>query len=90
MSSDVPSSVIERAKGNEIRITVRIGHEGVSESLISEISSQLAKRGMVKIKVNKGVLSNVTERTDFFFKLANKTDSEVVFQRGNVFVLWSG
>ncbi len=76
------------AKGDQIRISVRIGHGGVSESIISEISSQLSKRKMVKVKANKGVLSNSSERSDFFLDLANRTKSKVVFQRGNIAVLW--
>jgi len=78
------------AKGDQIRITVRIGHGGISESIISEISSQLSKRKMVKIKANKGVLSDSSERRNFFFDLAQSTNSEVAFQRGNIAVLWKG
>ena len=88
MSRNIPSSVIEMAKGDQIRISVRIGHGGVSESIISEISSQLSKRKMVKVKANKGVLSDSSERSDFFHDLAHRTKSQVVFQRGNIAVLW--
>ena len=69
------------AKGDQIRISVRIGHGGVSESIISEISSQLSKRKMVKVKANKGVLADSSERRDFFLDLAHRTKSHVVFQR---------
>ncbi len=67
----------------ELKVTVRVGHNGIKESVILEIIDQLKTRNLIKIKANKGVLDSST-RKDFWDELAKKTDSIVISQKGNV------
>ena len=53
MIRDVPKSIVNLAKGQSIDVSVRIGKDGVTEALISELNIQLKKRGLVKVKANK-------------------------------------
>ena len=53
MIRDVPKSIANLAKGQSIDVSVRIGKDGVTEALISELNIQLKKRGLVKVKANK-------------------------------------
>ncbi len=69
----------------DLKITVRIGHNGIKESLINEIIDQLKSRGLIKIKANKGVL-DASSRKVFWIDLAKKTESKLVNQIGNVAV----
>ena len=69
----------------DLKITVRIGHNGIKESVITEIIEQLNSRGLIKIKANKGVL-DASSRKIFWTDLAKKTESKLVNQIGNVAV----
>ncbi|CAI8234832.1 MAG: Uncharacterised protein [Methanobacteriota archaeon] len=69
----------------DLKITVRIGHNGIKESVITEIIDQLNSRGLIKIKANKGVL-DASSRKIFWTDLAKKTESKLVNQIGNVAV----
>ena len=70
----------------DLKITVRIGHNGIKESVITEIIDQLNSRGLIKIKANKGVL-DASSRKIFWTDLAKKTESKLVNQIGNVAVI---
>jgi len=89
MRKDAPRSIISKAGSDEIEVSVRIGRAGVSESLISELSDQLSRKNLVKVKANKGI-SESSERTRIFNEIAISSKSKLVFQRGNVAVFWSG
>ena len=54
------------AKDRSTPITVRIGKDGITDSVVSELSDQLSKRGLVKAKANRGMLNGSSERTDAF------------------------
>ena len=69
----------------DLKITVRIGHNGIKESVITEIIDQLNSSGLIKIKANKGVL-DASSRKIFWTDLAKKTESKLVNQIGNVAV----
>ncbi|MBK00541.1 MAG: hypothetical protein CMB48_06315 [Euryarchaeota archaeon] len=69
----------------ELKITVRIGFNGIKESLLLEIKDQLTSRKMIKLKANKGVLDGSTRKI-FWEDLAKRTDSKVINQIGNVAV----
>ena len=86
----IPADVRSRANGDDIAITVRIGHGGVTDSVVSELIDQLSKRNLVKIKANRGVTVGSAERSELFEMLATATDSTLILQRGNVAVFWSG
>ena len=71
-------------------VTARIGRSGITEPLISELSDQLTRNHLVKVKANKGTTSDRQQRGSLFSEVAELTNSTLVFQRGNVAVLWSG
>ncbi len=90
LTKKAPKSILARARSNEVSVSARIGREGASKAFLLELSDQLKCRDLVKIKANKGATSDSKDRDEMFSEIASKTNSEVVFQRGNVAVLWSG
>jgi RNA-binding protein YhbY len=55
--------------------------------LISEIDTQLQKRSLVKIKLNRGLFERKAI-SELWAQLAEQTNSVLVLARGNVGVLW--
>ena len=90
MSSSIPKNILSLAKSNDLIVSVRIGKNGITGQVITEISSQLSKRNIVKIKLNKGIVSNSEERKKLFENLSQITSSKLIFYRGNVAVFWNG
>ena len=80
------SNMIKLAKSESLRVSIRIGKDGVNTSLISELENQLEKRTVVKLKINKGMAPNKEDRNQIFTKIADESNSFVIFQRGNVAV----
>ena len=78
--------MIKLAKSESLRVSIRIGKDGINTSLISELENQLEKRTVVKIKINKGMAPNKEERNQIFTRIADESNSSVIFQRGNVAV----
>ena len=87
---DIPSGIKRKALDNTLEITIRIGKQGLNESVIEELKQQLVKRKLVKMKVNQGVASNNEERKLLFELISNDSESYLVLQRGNTAVFWSG
>ena len=87
---DIPDKIKRKAIDNTLEITIRVGKQGVNESLIDELKQQLLKRKLIKMKVNQGVASNNEERKLLFQSISNDSESYLVFQRGNTAVFWSG
>jgi RNA-binding protein YhbY len=90
ISEKIPQPILRQAKDKSIPVTIRIGKEGITDSVVSELSDQLSKRGLVKAKANRGLLSGSSERTQAFEGLADATGSRLVLSRGNTAVFWSG
>jgi len=86
MKKRPPSNLLKLAKSESLRVSIRIGKDGINTSLISELENQLEKRTVVKIKINKGMAPNKEERNQIFTRIANESNSSVIFQRGNVAV----
>jgi RNA-binding protein YhbY len=87
MTDRIPESIRREAISREFQVSIRIGKSGVTDTLISEIDAQLNKRGLVKIKMNRGLY----ERKDIpnvWAQLAEQTSSILVLSRGNIGVLW--
>ena len=80
------SNMIKLAKSESLRVSIRIGKDGVNTSLISELENQLEKRTVVKLKINKGMAPSKEDRNQIFTKIADESNSFVIFQRGNVAV----
>ena len=72
----------------EFQPSVRIGKTGITDNIVDEIRTQLVKRKLVKIKINKGIYDR-ENRSEVWEYLAQETSSVVVLARGNVGVLWS-
>jgi len=80
------SNLLKLAKSESLRVSIRIGKDGVNTSLISELENQLEKRTVVKLKINKGMAPNKEDRKQIFTRIADESNSTVIFQRGNVAV----
>ena len=90
MNDNAPRRIINLAKSQDLEVSVRIGRIGATESVISELSDQLSRKKLVKVKANKGTTSDRQQRNSLFREIAELTSSNLVFQRGNVAVFWSG
>ena len=90
MSDDIPRRILNSAKSQDLEVSARIGRSGITEPLISELSDQLTRNHLVKVKANKGITSDRQQRDSLFSEVAELTNATLVFQRGNVAVLWSG
>ena len=86
MKKRPPSHLVKLAKSQSLEVSIRIGKDGVNSSLISELENQLKKRTVVKLRINKGIASNKDDRTQIFIRIAEESNSSVIFQRGNVAV----
>ena len=86
--SSVPNHIKRMANDRELVVSVRIGRNGLTDAIFNELTDQLNKRKLVKIKANKGILEGSSDRTNIFSEIAEKTESILVFQRGNVAVFW--
>tara|TARA_B100000459_G_C8578779_1_gene202222 strand:- start:73 stop:348 length:276 start_codon:yes stop_codon:yes gene_type:complete len=87
MGSDIPESIRREAMSRDFQATIRVGKSGITETLVSEIESQLEKRSLVKIKLNRGLFER-KDVSDVWKYLSEQTNSTVVLARGNVGVLW--
>lgn len=88
MSGSIPSRVIENAKSRELRVTLRIGKEGLSDPVLLELKDQLDSKRLVKLKINKGVVSDRSARSTIISEIEESTGSTSVFTRGNIAVFW--
>jgi RNA-binding protein len=85
--SKIPERVKKMALDRDFQPSVRIGKTGVTESIVQEIKDQLAKRKIVKIKINKGIFER-SQKEEVWSYICNETKSVLVSARGNVGVLW--
>lgn len=67
-------------------VVVRIGKAGITESVIAEITKQLKKRTVIKVKFLPGHATGKDKKA-FAHELAMKTNSRLVHQAGFVVVL---
>jgi len=71
-------------RANDLSPTVHVGKDGIDEGLLNEVTNQLKKNRLLKIRV----LPNAERVTsDVADEIAESTDSVVVDVRGNVVVL---
>lgn len=73
-------------KTSRLRATVWIGKEGVTERLIAHASAQLKLKKIVKIKVQKSLLS-LKPLVEVAEEAAKATGSAIVDIRGRTFTL---
>lgn len=62
MNDNVPRRIINLAKSQDLEVSVRIGRIGATESVISELSDQLSRKKLVKVKANKEATSDRQQR----------------------------
>jgi len=67
--------------------TVWVGKEGASSQILNEISRQLEKREMVKIRVLRTALKD-EEIKEIASKIAGQTESTLVDVRGHTIILY--
>lgn len=76
---EAKKELLRRAK--DINATVRVGKDGITESLGKEITEQLKKRRLIKVKV----LNNAdTDASEVAQKIAEATGAVAVDVRGGV------
>ena len=90
MSDGIPRRIVNSAKSEGLDVSVRIGKGGITQSLIFELSDQLSRKPLVKVKANKGTTADRQQRSSFFSEIAKLTTSTLVFQRANVAVIRTG
>ncbi len=61
----------------------------MTEQVVVELKEQLSKRGLVKVKANRGLLANSEERAACFNRLAVDSDAILAHSIGNVAVFWN-
>ena len=86
--TSVPNHIKRMANDRDLVVSVRVGRNGLTNAIVEELIDQLNKRKLVKIKANKGIVEDTTDRNNLFSELAHRTDSTLVFHRGNVAVFW--
>jgi len=67
--------------------TIWVGKEGATPQIMEEISRQLDKREMVKIRVLKSALKE-EEAKSIASKIAQQTSSTLIEVRGHTFMLY--
>ena len=71
-------------RANDLSPTVHVGKDGIDEGVLNEITAQLKKARLIKVKV----LSNADSNTKVIAEeLAASTNSVIVDVRGGVVVL---
>lgn len=76
-----------KEKGRYLEPVIRIGKKGLTKEIIIEISKQLKKKKLIKVKFLRSFLEN-NDRKEASKEIADKTDSKIIEQVGFVVVLW--
>jgi RNA-binding protein YhbY len=82
----VDKRIRKRALDPNLEVTIRVGKSGMTESVVSELNSQLKSRNFVKAKLNRGLADDSDDRKNLWQMLAESTNSTLVVTRGNVAV----
>jgi len=68
--------------------TIWIGKDGASQQILNEVSRQLEKREMVKIKILQTAIGEEAETKNIASKVTEKTDSILIDLRGHTIILY--
>ena len=71
-------------RATELTSTVHVGKDGIDEGLLNEITSQLKKHRLIKIKVLSNTDMSTSDTAD---QISEATNSVVVDVRGGVIIL---
>ena len=85
---EVDKRIRKRALDPTLEVTIRVGKSGLTDSVVSELNSQLKSRTIVKAKLNRGLADDSADRKNLWQMLADSTNSTLVVMRGNVAVFY--
>ncbi len=85
---EVDKRLRKRALDPTLEVTIRVGKSGLTDSVVSELNSQLKSRTFVKAKLNRGLADDSADRKNLWQMLADSTNSTLVVMRGNVAVFY--
>jgi RNA-binding protein YhbY len=85
---EVDKRIRKRALDPTLEVTIRVGKSGLTDSVVSELNSQLKSRTFVKAKLNRGLADDSADRKNLWQMLADSTNSTLVVMRGNVAVFY--
>ena len=85
---EVDKRLRKRALDPTLEVTIRVGKSGLTDSVISELNSQLKSRTMVKAKLNRGLADDSADRQSLWEMLAEQTSSRLILMRGNIAVFY--
>ena len=71
---------------NELKPVVRIGKNGLGETVIEEIKKHIKKKKTIKIKLLRAYVKD-TDKNIIFMELAKKLDAEILEKKGFTVVL---
>ena len=71
-------------KGNELKPTIHIGKEGLTEGIVEETKKQIEEHGLVKIKI---LPSAALDKDEVSMELSISTGAKVVETRGFTLLL---
>lgn len=71
-----------------LKPTVHIGKEGLTENIITEIQDQIKKSRIIKIRILRSAKgSSSMDKKMFAEQIAEKSDTKILDVRGNVVVV---
>ena len=73
-------------RGREEKVSLNIGKNGITDTVIDEIKAQIKLLGSVKVRANPSAYAGV-DRKEFFKDLAEKTGLRLVNVRGHTGIL---
>jgi RNA-binding protein YhbY len=85
---EVDKRLRKRAVDPTLEVTIRVGKSGLTDSVVSELNSQLKTRAMVKVKLNRGLADDSADRQNLWQMLAEQTSSKLILMRGNIAVFY--
>jgi len=73
-----------KGQGNELKATIHVGKDGVTDGLVEEVIKQIKANKVVKVKV----LASTSEfKKQMAEELAERTNVEIVEIRGNAILI---
>jgi len=76
-----------KEKSKLLEPIVRIGKNGLTESIVKEIKKNLVKKKLIKVKFLKGAIQDKNKK-EFAKEVAKKTGAELIDAVGFVIVLY--
>lgn len=87
MTGDMMDDEEIRKMGQDIRTLVRIGKNGINESMVDEINRHLEDKDLVKVKVLRN--NPIQDLDKVAEELEEKTDGRLIEIRGKTILLYN-